>query len=93
VALQVDPVAADPQRMVDLEPVGPPIAGLQIVAHLVVDVRDEGLGLPIGQIVGLKSLTRTHIGYSEVPSTGCRPEESNAAGEAEQKPDRRRRSR
>ena len=54
VALQVDPVAADPQRMVDLEPVGLPIAGLQMVAHLVVDVRDEGLGLPIGQIVGLE---------------------------------------
>ena len=53
-ALQVHPVAADPQRMVDLQPVGLPGAGLQIGPGLVVDIRRERGGLPRRQVLGLK---------------------------------------
>ena len=54
VALQVDPVAADPQRVVDLQPVRPPGVGGQVGAGLVVDVRGERHGLTGRQVVGLE---------------------------------------
>ena len=54
VALQIDAVAADPQRVVDLQPVGPPTAAGEVAAGLVVDVRGERRGLPGWQITRLK---------------------------------------
>ncbi len=42
---------------------------------------------PDGQVAGLEVVDPMHIGYSEVPSTLLPArKESNAAGEAEQKP-------
>jgi hypothetical protein len=49
VALQIDPVAADAQRVVDLEPVRPPCAGGQVVAGLVVDVEANEVAWPLGR--------------------------------------------
>ena len=54
VALQVHPVAADAQRLVDLEPVRPPGVGVQVGAGLVVDVGGERDGLPGRQVVRLE---------------------------------------
>ncbi len=47
----------------------------------------NAVACPLGRYRAWKSLTRRHIGYSEVPSTLLPARnESNAAGDAEQKP-------
>lgn len=86
-ALQVNPVAADAQRAVDLEPVGAPGVGRQIVSGLVVDVRREVGGLAGWQVVRLKVVDPDADRMQEVPSTVLPARnESNAAGDAEQNP-------
>ena len=54
VALQIHPVPADPQRVIDLQPVGPPGVAGEVGPGLVIDIRSERRGLPGGQVPGLE---------------------------------------